>query len=64
MAAWSVLSIRLTRFSVMVSIELPRKYLAKEYKVTTEESKAVLLEMARISQENYEVLTPFGIDEL
>lgn len=43
---------------------MPEIILAKEYKVTTEESKAVLLEMARISQENYEVLTPFGIDEL
>ena len=30
----------------------------------TEESKAVLLEMAAISQENFEMLTPFGIDEL
>ena len=29
-----------------------------------EESKAVISEMAEISQENYKLLTPFGIDEL
>ena len=36
----------------------------KEYKDTIEESKAVVFEMAGISRERYELLTPFGIDEL
>ena len=42
----------------------PEIDLEKEYKETIEESKVVISEIAGISQEKYELLIPFGTDEL
>ena len=42
----------------------PEIDLEKEFKETIEESEAAVFEIAGILQENYELLTPFGIDEL
>ena len=44
--------------------KFPEIDLEKKYTETTEESKAVVFKIVGISQEIYEMVTPFGIDEL
>ena len=61
MVAWSILS----KYSWLWPIwGFPEIDLEKEYNEAIEESKTVFFEMVGVSRENYEMLTPFGIDKL